>query len=223
LPFNSFFILIFTLILLSFNQSLRCIIFFNLALILLIFFLFVKVVFPFNLTLQSKKFGCPLIHFLFWLSLSFFYLSIKVYSVLFFFNLALILLIFFLFVKVVFPFNLTIQSKKIGCPLIHFLFWFSLSFFYPSIKVYSVLFFFNLALILLIFFLFVKVVFPFNLTIQSKKIGCPLIHFLFWFSLSFFYPSIKVYGVLFFSIWPSFSWFSFFFLKFFFPFNLTLQ
>ena len=50
---------------LSFNQSLWCIIFFNLAIILLIFFLFVKIVFPFNLTLQSKKFGCPLIHFLF--------------------------------------------------------------------------------------------------------------------------------------------------------------
>jgi len=111
---------------------------------------------------------------------------------------------------------LPIQSLFFSLAFLFNFYWFSILSFNQSLWC---IIFFNLAIILLIFFLFVKIVFPFNLTLQSKKFGCPLIHFLFWFSLSFFYLSIKVYGVLFFSIWPSFS---FLFVKVVFPFNLTL-
>jgi hypothetical protein len=50
------------------NLSLWCIVFSNLFLIFFIFFHFVRFVFLFNLTLQSKSFSFPLIYFLFLIS-----------------------------------------------------------------------------------------------------------------------------------------------------------
>jgi hypothetical protein len=48
----------------SFNPNLCYIIFFNLILIILIFYPFVKVIFIFIFTIQSKIYSCPLIYFL---------------------------------------------------------------------------------------------------------------------------------------------------------------
>jgi len=58
--------------------------------------------------------------------------------------------------------------------------------FHYSIQIYSVLFFSIWSLFFWFFNLFVKVIFLFNLTIESKICSCLLIYFLFQFSSLFF-------------------------------------